>query len=434
MTKFNKTLLAAAVALASTQTFAAGFQLNSQSATGLGRAMAGDAIIADNASVLARNPAAMALFDKTAISVVGTYADVNVEVTDAMIGDGSGDGQYLGAMDNAAEGKPIPSFYYINPINDKWAFGVAAFSNYGTGTDLAPLNSGHDFNTPIDLLGNTEVTTINFNASVSYRINDSLSLGLGIDAIKGMGTLTRQGNYTFSTPIGDLPADLDLVNIDADGWGFGAIFGLAYEINENNRIGLSYRKSPNMKASGDITFGQDINLGNIPLMVAENFDEIDIPLADIAQLAGFHQLTDKFAIHYTAQWTSWSNFDNIELTDGDKGSDSYILKHYNWDDSWFLSLGATYDINDKWTVRAGIAKDQGVVGEVSSLSIPDSDRMWYSAGFSYHINEKSSIDFGYTLVAGEKVHVIEDSLLTPSIGAYTESGANYYSLQYNYTF
>ncbi|MFC1519744.1 MULTISPECIES: outer membrane protein transport protein [unclassified Shewanella] len=423
MTKFNKTLLAAAVALASTQTFAAGFQLNSQSATGLGRAMAGDAIIADNASVLARNPAAMALFDKTAISVVGTYADVNVEVTDAMIGDGSGDGQYLGAMDNAAEGKPIPSFYYINPINDKWAFGVAAFSNYGTGTDLAPLNSGHDFNTPIDLLGNTEVTTINFNASVSYRINDSLSLGLGIDAIKGMGTLTRQGDFTVPV-FGEIP--LNLVDIDADGWGFGAIFGLAYEINENNRIGLSYRKSPNMKASGDIAYN--------PPFAAENFGEIDIPLADIAQLAGFHQLTDKFAIHYTAQWTNWSNFDNIELTDGENGTDSHILKHYNWENSWFLSLGATYDINDKWTVRAGIAKDQGVVGEVSSLSIPDSDRTWYSAGFSYHINEKSSIDFGYTLVAGEKVHVIETSELVGPVSAYTESGANYYSLQYNYTF
>ena len=420
MTKFNKTLLAIAVTLASTQASAAGFQLNSQSATGLGRAMAGDAIIADNASVLSRNPAAMALFDKAELSVAGAYADVNVEVSDVMVGDNN-----LGGLDNAASGKAIPSFYYINPISDKWAFGIAAFSNYGTGTDLSPLNTGHDFNTPIDLLGNTEVTTINFNASMSYRINDSLSLGLGIDAIKGMGTLTRSGDFTIPI-VGEVP--LNLVDIDADGWGFGAIVGLAYEINENNRIGLSYRKSPNMKASGDISFNQN------PLTPAENFGEIDIPMADIAQFAGFHQITEKFALHYTAQWTNWSNFDNIELTDGDNGSDSYILKHYNWEDSWFLSLGATYDINDKWTVRAGIGRDQGVVGEVSSLSIPDSDRTWYSAGFTYNINQKSSIDVGYTLVAGEKVHVIEDSLLTPQIGAYTESGANYFSLQYNYRF
>ncbi|MGZ9897726.1 OmpP1/FadL family transporter [Shewanella gaetbuli] len=427
MTQLNKTLLAVAVALASTQATAAGFQLNSQSATGIGRAMAGDAIIADNASVLSRNPAAMALFDKSEITVAGAYADVSVEVTDAKLADGS----LLGNIDNAAEGKPIPSFYYINPINDKWAFGLAAFSNYGTGTDMAPLTQGHDFNTPIDLLGNTAVTTINFNASVSYRINDSLSIGLGIDAIKGMGSLSREGQYTFPY-IGE--KDLSLVDIEADAWGFGGIIGLAYEINENHRLGLSYRLSPNMKASGDIRFGQDVSIGDRPLLVAEHFGEVDIPMADIAQFAGFHQLTEKFAIHYTAQWTNWSNFESITLADGDQGTDAYILKEYHWEDSWYLSFGATYDINEKWTVRAGIAQDQGVVGEVSSLSIPDSDRMWYSAGFTYNINPHSSIDFGYALVAGEKVHVIEESMLTGTVEAYTQSGANYYSLQYNYKF
>ena len=75
MNKFHKTLIATAVGLLSAQASAAGFQLNSQSATGIGRAMAGDAVIADNASVLSRNPAAMALFDETALSFGVVYAD-----------------------------------------------------------------------------------------------------------------------------------------------------------------------------------------------------------------------------------------------------------------------------------------------------------------------------------------------------------------------
>ena len=52
---FSKTLLAATITLATQQATAAGFQLNAQSATGLGRAFAGDAVIADNASVMSRN-------------------------------------------------------------------------------------------------------------------------------------------------------------------------------------------------------------------------------------------------------------------------------------------------------------------------------------------------------------------------------------------
>ncbi len=59
MRLFKKSLLAVTVTLATQQAFAAGFQLNAQSATGLGRAFAGDAVIADNAAVMSRNPAAM---------------------------------------------------------------------------------------------------------------------------------------------------------------------------------------------------------------------------------------------------------------------------------------------------------------------------------------------------------------------------------------
>ncbi|MBR9727459.1 OmpP1/FadL family transporter [Shewanella intestini] len=415
MTKFNKTLLATAMTLISTQSLAAGFQLNSQSATGIGRAMAGDAIIADNASVLSRNPAAMALFKDTAISVGAAYADVSVKVSDVSFADGAVD---LGGVDDAAEAKFIPNFYYINPINDRLAFGVAAFSNYGTGTDLTELSENAA--APYDLLGNTEVVTMNLNASMSYRINDQLSLGLGVDVIEGSGKLAR------SLP--EAAGGIKLVDVDANGWAVGGIVGLAYEFNADNRIGLSYRLSPKMKASGDI------NINSNPATPAESFDEINIPIADIAQLAGFHQLTDQFAIHYTAQWTQWSTFDNISVTDGSAGTTDQVIKHYNWKDSWFLSLGATYNVNDNWTLRAGIASDDGVVGEMSSLSIPDSDRMWYSAGVSYQFSKHSTIDFGYTSVVGEKVHVVEDSQIVGPVSAYTKSGANYFALQYNYQF
>lgn len=57
----QKRLLTLAVTAAllstTTQVQAAGFQLAEYSATGLGRAFAGEAAIADNASVQGRNPA-----------------------------------------------------------------------------------------------------------------------------------------------------------------------------------------------------------------------------------------------------------------------------------------------------------------------------------------------------------------------------------------
>ncbi|MBW3165190.1 OmpP1/FadL family transporter [Ferrimonas balearica] len=431
MKTMNKTLLATAIALASTQSLAAGFQLNSQSATGIGRAFAGDAVIADNASVLARNPAAMALFDAPVFSGGLTYADVSVDIKDVNFAGGLVD---LGGIDDAGSGKVIPNIFYIHPLNDKVAVGFGAFSNFGTGTDSASLIKADTKVAPFDLIGNTEVTTVNFNASVSYRINDQLSLGAGLDVIYGEGSLDR---YAGATP---------LVDVEADGIGFGGIVGATYEINENHRFGLSYRFSPDMGVEGDINTVTPQNIPGIGIAnVATNFNELEVPLADIFQFAGFHQLTNQFAMHYTAQWTQWSNFHQITAKDGTGmivgNPDApaipvgdVALKEYKWKDSWFLSLGGTYTVNDKWTLRAGYAYDQGVVDEISSISIPDSDRQWFTAGVGFNLTPKSTIDFGFAYIMGEEVDLIENSAIVGPVNATTESGAMYYSLQYSHQF
>ena len=56
MRKFNKTLLAMTTLLVASGANAAAFQLAEVSTSGLGRAYAGEAAIADNASVVATNP------------------------------------------------------------------------------------------------------------------------------------------------------------------------------------------------------------------------------------------------------------------------------------------------------------------------------------------------------------------------------------------
>ena len=69
MSVFKKTILASSVMLMSSQSLAAAFQLAEQSVSGLGRAYAGEASAADDASVVARNPALMSQFDSAQVSV-----------------------------------------------------------------------------------------------------------------------------------------------------------------------------------------------------------------------------------------------------------------------------------------------------------------------------------------------------------------------------
>ena len=103
---FKKSLLAVTITLASSQAMAAGFQLNSQSATGLGRAFAGDAVIADNASVMARNSAAMALFDSSQFSAGINYIETDIDVTNVKAG-----GTVPVDSANNSSGTPVPNIY-----------------------------------------------------------------------------------------------------------------------------------------------------------------------------------------------------------------------------------------------------------------------------------------------------------------------------------
>lgn len=396
------------------QALAAGFALNSQSATGIGRAFSGEAAIGDNASVLSRNPSAMALFSDKALSFGLTYADIEIKIEDPVLNPGN---EQLQSIDDAGDGKFIPNLFYLQPVGERWAFGFGLFSNFGTGSDTFSLVGAPDI-----LVGNTEITTVNFNTSFSFRINKHFSLGGGIDVIYGNGKLTRGSG---------LDRIDNLLDVEGSGWGLGGIVGALYEINDNHRLGASYRYSPDIRASGDVDLLT--SAAGEPLV---SFDELEVPLPDIFQFAGFHQLATRWALHYTAQWTGWSDFNTIKALDGEsiRGPIGDVeLKEYAWKDSWLFSIGGTFTINPRWTVRAGYMRDNGVVDDISSLSIPDSDRNWYTAGFGFGATPQSVIDFGLAIIRGEDTEVTEPGFFN-AVTATTSSNAVYYSVQYSYRF
>lgn len=413
MKLFNKTLLAVAVTLASSQAMAAGFQLNSQSATGLGRAFAGDAVIADNAAVMARNSAAMALFDTTAISVGVTYIDTDVSLKEASLTYLTSTGYQTAELSNVTDiggATPIPNIFIVHPINEQWAVGFGAYSNFGTTTEYPD-----DFTADI-FGGTTKVRSANLQGSVSYRIDEHFSIGLGLDLVLGTGELYRE----FKSA--GMGAEAPALDVEAEGYGLGWNLGVVYEINDNHRFGLSYRYSPTLKAEGDFIYrGQ-----------AAPDDTLHLSLPSIGEFSGYHKLTQKFAVHYSAQFIQWSNFDTLD-TDA-----LGTIKEYYWRDTWHFSVGATYDINQQWTVRTGYMYDMGAVDELQSISIPDSDRQWFSAGLTYRLSKHSDLDLGLTYLMGEDVHVTESQYLgaipVASVNGTTRANAWMYGIQYSYKF
>ncbi|WP_068714211.1 outer membrane protein transport protein [Vibrio tritonius] len=401
---FKKTLVALTVGLATQQAAAAGFQLNAQSATGLGRAFAGDAVIADNASAMARNPATMALFDKTSLSLGFETITTKIDVKDATY-----NGSSIDDVDNVGSTSVAPNIHLIVPVNDKFAWGVDAYTNFGTKTEFSDDYPAAQYG------GLTDVKSFNFGLAGSYRLNEAWSLGAGIDVIYGQGTMKRA--YPGSST-------LNLIDVDkADGWAVGYNVGTVYEVNENNRFGLAYHHSPEFKAKDD------------------NGQEITLPLPDIAEFSGYHRIKDtRFAVHYSVQWIGWNSFDKIDFDNLDSSKSVLALsstsydKQYKWQNGWHYAIGGTFYLNKTWTLRAGYMYDTSAQDSVTSISVPDSDRQWFSTGVTYQIDDKSNVDFGFTYLLGKDVKVNENSVSPTVLNATTRADAILLGLQYSRTF
>ncbi|MGL6017210.1 MAG: outer membrane protein transport protein, partial [Gibbsiella quercinecans] len=182
---FTKSALAAAVAMITSNVYAAGFQLNEFSAVGLGRAYSGEGAMADTAASASRNPATMMMFDRPVFSIGAIFIDPDVDISGR-----SPSGASLDAK-NIAPTAWVPNLHYIHPINDQWAVGGSITSNYGLATEF---NNGYAAGA---YGGTTDLETLNLNLSAAYRLNQHLSFGLGFDAVYARAKIERYA--------GDLP-------------------------------------------------------------------------------------------------------------------------------------------------------------------------------------------------------------------------------------
>jgi long-chain fatty acid transport protein len=392
--KMNKTLLSAAVAVGllstSTVTHAAGFQLAEYSATGLGRAYAGEAAMADGADAQWRNPAMLTYLEGTQVSVGAIYVDPNIDIdgtSTSMMGQSTSSNS-----SDFAHSAVIPNFYVSHKYNDKFALGFAAGTNYGMETDL-----GKDFGGANH--GNeASVTTMELNLNAAYQVLESVSIGGGVRYIMAEGSF---GAVSTANSLVPLPAGTALKYMEGDDTAWGWQVGTAWQINESNRLGFTYKSEVDLTLEG-YAKGFGFNQAN---PAAHKSGSMDLALPATAELASFHQLTDKVAVHASINWTNWSSFK--ELVADFPGENSVEIKQENWEDNYRFALGTTYQMTPKLALRSGIAYDTSAVSEEHrTATIPETDRTWLSIGAGYQWSEQLTLDAGFTYILAKdaKMH------------------------------
>ncbi|KFK93837.1 MULTISPECIES: long-chain fatty acid transporter FadL [unclassified Serratia (in: enterobacteria)] len=419
---FTKSALAVAVAIISSNVYAAGFQLNEFSSVGLGRAYSGEGAMADSAASGSRNPATMMMFARPSVSAGAVFINPNVDISGT-----SPSGANLDAK-NIAPTAWVPNLHYIQPLNEQWAVGGSVVSNYGLSTEFSDSYPAGPYG------GKTELTTVNLNLSAAYRLNQHFSFGLGFDAVNADAKLERHAGE--SGALLGIPATTQISKLEGNRWGYGWNAGLLYEVDENNRYGFTYRSKVKISFDGD--YSSDLPSSLNPAQARTGLPwgtngstipgSLDLNLPEMWEVSGYNKVAPQWAMHYSMAYTSWSQFQELRATGND--GQTLFLKHEGFRDAYRMALGTTYFYDDNWTFRTGVAFDQSPVPAANrSISIPDQNRTWFSVGTTYAFNKDASVDFGLAYMHGQKVTINEGPYTFDSEGSAWLSGANF-----NYSF
>lgn len=447
---------------------AAGFALIENSASGMGNAFAGAAAVANDASTAWFNPAGLTRIKTPQLTVVGHIVTGSSDFTDKgssvnpKLTNGVKPGSIAGPNDDANSGAAfIPNLYYVRPLSDKLTFGFAFNVPFGLETDYKD-----------DWVGryqalNSSVTAVNINPSLGWQINEKLSLGAGVSlqyvqaalstAIDSSAACLKFAEANPEALLADCgkvgltagTSDKDSkVELESDNLEFGFNLGLMYSVNDDTRLGLAYRSGISQATEGDAQYTIDpdlqivvdkvnaglraANAGRQELVDSDIDATVDLPPS--LSFSVSHQASSKLQLLGDITWTGWSSFEELRVKFA-SGQDDFVTEQ-KWEDVIRLSIGGNYQLDDKWTLRAGLAFDEEAIPDVKHRTprIPGNDRTWLSFGAGMNVNKKIHLDFGYShiFVADAGADHTDDNGYTFK-GEY-EANVNIVSAQLNWNF
>jgi len=394
------------LSLNSHQSFAAGYSTNLTSTSGLGNIYAGSVTGIHDVSDMFFNPAITSgLKHKEFIASV-SYVDIKID-PDNVSGRFSNGTQATGTeVKNAGTNKLVPALYLATPINDKIAFGLSITSPFGLSTkyDKNWIGRYHAVE--------SSITTYNINPSLSYKINEKLSVGAGVQAQYLEALLTKAVRTSGADAIGRL---------HGSDWGYGYNFGVSYQANDQLKLAIGYRSKIDYKI---ICVTQVADLG----LYSDFHAETTTP--ESATIGAAFKLNKKIELAYDGTWTRWSRLQSI-VANAHQDSRLNYKADFNWHDSFLHSFGANFTLNDTWLIRSGIAYEKDATSNSTrEPRVPTGDRVSVGLGFNYKITKGLSVDTAYVhqFYKNAKVNITDSTTTVNSLEARYKTKVNVFSV------
>ncbi len=424
--------------------FASGYHFGTQSVSEQSTANASSAEASD-ASTLFYNPAGISKLEGTNISVNANLVAPNVKYKNAkaFLPNPANPTAPVPVRGGSTSGKmtkdivAVPHFYATHELNDAVTLGVGVYVPFASETEYQK-DSVLRYN-----VNKTKLTSIDINPTVSFKIDDSNSLAVGVVAQHSSAELRQYANFgAAAAKLAQNPAlygNADgYADIEGDDWGFGYTLGYLVDVNDNVRLGASYRSKVEHNLKGTAKWKltkpyQDPRLAPVgqgiqaPMPAGMGYlpnEKVNVKITtpESLSLHGMVKFNDKWTGFGDVTLTRHSRFNKVDINyqapkavanatgqpqpnclpnTGCKlvASNKTTLKPH-WKDTVKVGLGAAYQYNDKLQLRGGVAYDQSPVRSPDERlsTMPDNDRMWFSVGAKYDFDKNSSLNVGYSYI------------------------------------
>lgn len=356
---------------------------------------------ADNPSAVHYNPAGLTQLEGQQVSMGCTIEAPMSEYEPA------GTGDTVQAQNDVFF---IPNLFYVAelPYENLW-FGLGTTAPYGLSTDWADDSFSKCVSTESNL------KMYNINPTIAYKVNDYLSLGVGVDYF--MAEISKYKRTTAALGGGNFH-----MAVKDEAWGYN--LGVLLKPAEKHRIGVSYRSEI------DLSYEGTANLDNLQGAYATYFGdstystklESDGTIPRSVAVGYAYQPNDRFTIEADVEWTDWAcvEGEHLRYPDEDSSADIYkaarlaVLNDGNpvsrdWNDVFAYGIGADYKFTDELDLRCGLFYTESPIASANlDTALPDADKYGATFGLGYLFLKNVKIDTAYSFIKFRNRDVTND--------------------------
>lgn len=368
-----------ALLLAAMTARAGGLYLYEIGSPDVGLAAAGYAARAQDASTAFTNPAGMTRINQPSVMTGAQPMYLNIDFS------AESNTTNTGVSGDSNGWMPAGGLFYVQPVGDRLALGLAMTGYFGLALDYQDDWAGRYY------VQDTTMQAAAIQPAMAWKANDQFSLGAGVAVLYGMFEDKLAINRSL-----DALADGQL-KLEDEAWAAQLNLGALYEPVPGTRIGLTYLSKADLDFSdqADVSGFGDSLTGILGL--GSRTIDLGMTMPQAVMVSGYHELREGLALLANVGWQDWSAFGKVDVAVSDTRID--LTTDLDYQDTWHGALGVQYRISEQWLLTTGMAYDSAMMDEEDlGPSLPVGEQWRFALGGLYDWSQDLTLGAAYELV------------------------------------